>query len=295
MRLCLRVACTICVGVSFPFHNLSGECLHASSGAYLPRLTFVFSTFTQICFQSLCVCVCVCMPFLLALECFFGLSVSDFSFSFLLFPLSTFTCDSLFVFLSIFGAPFSLSPSLSVPVTSVCHESRSKSAFYKDLLRVVPLQCRQTRTQKQTQRATTVTPNSAPPSHLISAFSGAWLIRKPPRLRHSNRINHSLVAVFALLFPHFIYSLRLAIKFVFIFVQTLQGCDALRPDRPYFHVPNKRIKNSFSFSFSLLFLFFFPYSHFILIKKHTRVRDVRAQGTGTGTVAVAVTVCSNFV
>lgn len=250
---------------------------------------------------SVSLCVCVCIPFLLALECFFGLSVSDFSFSFLLFPLSTFTCDSLFVFLSIFGAPFSLSPlltlprSLSVPVTSVCHESRSKSAFYKNLLRVVPLQCRQARTR--TQRATTVTPNSAPPSHLISAFSGAWLIRKPPRLRHSNRINHSLVAVFALLFPHFIYLLRLAIKFVFIFVQTLQGCDALRPDRPYFHVPNKRIKNSFSVSFSLLFLFSFPYSHFILIKKHTRVRDVGAQGTGTGTGTgtVAVTVCSNFV
>lgn len=140
-----------------------------------------------------------------------------------------------------------------------------------------------------------MTPNSAPPSHLISAFSGAWLIRKPPRLRHSNRINHSLVAVFALLFPHFIYLLRLAIKFVFIFVQTLQGCDALRPDRPYFHVPNKRIKNSFSVSFSLLFLFSFPYSHFILIKKHTRVRDVGAQGTGTGRGTVAVTVCSNFV
>lgn len=160
MRLCLRVACTICVGVSFPFHNLSGECLHASSGAYLPRLTFIFSTFTQICF-SVCLCVCACIPFLLALECFFGLSVSDFSFSFLLFgifllfPLSTFTCDSLFVFLSIFGAPFSLYPllslshsfSLSVSVTSVCHESRSKSAFYKDLLRIVPLQCRQTQTQ----------------------------------------------------------------------------------------------------------------------------------------------------
>lgn len=122
---------------------------------------------------------------------------------------------------------------------------------------------------------------------------GCVAYQKAARLRHSNRINHSLVAVFALLFPHFIYLLRLAIKFVFIFVQTLQGCDALRPDRLYFHVPNKRIKNSFSFSFSLLFLFFFPYSHFILIKKHTRVRDVGAQGTGTGTGTG--TVCSNFV
>lgn len=227
--------------------------------------------------------------------CLFQISVSVFCFS--LFPLSH-VIRSLFSyqFLArhfLFPLLLSLPFSIFVPVTSVCHESRSKSAFYKDLLNVVPLQCRQTQTR--TQRDTTVTPNSAPPSHLISAFSGAWLIRKPPRLRHSNRINHSLVAVFALLFPHFIYLLRLAIKFVFIFVQTLQGCDALRPDRPYFHVPNKRIKNSFSVSFSLLFLFFFPYSHFILIKKHTRVRDVGAQGTGTGTGTVAVTVCSNFV
>lgn len=251
---------------------------------------------------SLCVCMCL-YGFSPRTRVFFRAVCFRFQFQFSAFPSFHFhmwfaLCFLINFWRAIFSFPFLTLPrSLSVPVTSVCHESRSKSAFYKDLLRVVPLQCRQTRTQKQPQRDTTVTPNSAPPSHLISAFSGAWLIRKPPRLRHSNRINHSLVAVFALLFPHFIYLLRLAIKFVFIFVQTLQGCDALRPDRPYFHVPNKRIKNSFSFSFSLLFLFFFPYSHFILIKKHTRVRDVGAQGTGTGrgTVAVAVTVCSNFV
>lgn len=113
-------------------------------------------------FVCLCVYVCICIPFLLALECFFRAVCFRFQFQFFCFL--GFFCFSLFplshVIRSLFSYQFlarhflftpsspSLSLStLSVPVTCVCHESRSKSAFYKDLLRIVPLQCRQTQTQ----------------------------------------------------------------------------------------------------------------------------------------------------
>jgi len=46
LRLCLRFVFTICVGVSFPFHNLSGECLPANAAAHLlPPRDFPFSNF----------------------------------------------------------------------------------------------------------------------------------------------------------------------------------------------------------------------------------------------------------
>lgn len=108
---------------------------------------------------SLCVCKCVCVSVYLFSShssvfsgCLFQISVSVFCFS--AFPSFHFHMWFALCFLiNFWRAIFSFPPplALAVPVTSVCHESRSKSAFYKDLLRVVPLQCRQTRTQKQTQ------------------------------------------------------------------------------------------------------------------------------------------------